>query len=62
MESSDEDLMQDDIESCLKPVISAAGTSTAADQWAQRMLERDRTGCLCVRELSELASRALGGD
>lgn len=56
MECSGEGLMQEEIESCLRPVISAVATSSGDSEWAREMLRCDRMGCICRRELTELAS------
>jgi hypothetical protein len=55
IECSDEGLMQEEIEDCLRPVISAITPSSRGGQWALEMLQRDSTGCVCLRELTELA-------
>ncbi|MGM0490413.1 MAG: hypothetical protein ACQESR_27120 [Planctomycetota bacterium] len=55
MECSDEGMMQDEIESCLQPVIAAVAESPGAREWALEMLHRDRVQFLCTRELKELA-------
>jgi hypothetical protein len=54
VECSDEGLMQEEIESCLRPVIAAA-KSSGGREWALEMLRSDRMGFLCKQELSELA-------
>ena len=55
MTCSDEGLMQEEIENCLRPVISAVAESSDGSQWAREMLRSDGTGCVCQRELTELA-------
>ena len=55
IECSDEGLMREEIEDCLRPVISAITASSRGGQWALEMLRRDATGCVCLRELTELA-------
>jgi hypothetical protein len=55
IECSDEGLMQEDIESCLRVVISAVGQSPGGNEWALEMRRRDRTGVICQRELALLA-------
>jgi len=55
IECSDEGLMRETIEDCLRPVIAVvAGTPNASD-WALEMLSRDRVGFLCELELKELS-------
>ena len=59
IECSDEGLMREEIEGCLRLVISAvAGTSDGRD-WALEMHSRDRVGFLCELELKELAGLVL---
>ncbi|MCA9050763.1 MAG: hypothetical protein KDA89_18620 [Planctomycetaceae bacterium] len=57
VECSDEGLMTDDIESCLKLVINAVKTdeNAGASQWAAEMLRADRVGFICDQELKRLA-------
>jgi hypothetical protein len=55
VECSDEGLMQEEIETCLRPVISAVAASSGRGEWAREMLRCDRTGCLCRQKLTELA-------
>jgi hypothetical protein len=55
IECSDEGLMQDEIESCLRPVIAAVAESSAGREWALEMLQHDRMRFLCEEELTELA-------
>lgn len=55
IECSDEGLMQEEIESCLRPVISAVAASSGDGDWAREMLRWDRTGCVCRQELTDLA-------
>ncbi len=57
MECSDEGLMQEQIENCLRPVISAVAASPGGSDWAREMLRCDRTGCICRQELTERADR-----
>lgn len=57
MECTDEGLVQGDIESCLRPVISAVADLPGSPKWALKMLTFDRIGCLCEHELRELAMR-----
>jgi hypothetical protein len=57
VECSDEGLMHEEIENCLRPVIAAA-RSSGGREWALQMLRRDRMGFLCQQELSELAGVA----
>ncbi|MBL7043036.1 MAG: hypothetical protein ISR77_30670 [Pirellulaceae bacterium] len=44
--------MQEEIENCLRPVISAVADSSGGNEWAREMLRRDGTGCICRRELA----------
>lgn len=55
IESSDEGLMQEEIENCLLPVISAVAGSPGSSDWARNMLQCDVTGCVCRRELTDVA-------
>jgi len=55
MECSDEGLMQEEIELCLRPVISAVADSADGPEWARNMLRSDRIGVLCYRELTAVA-------
>ena len=55
IECSDEGLMQEQIENCLRPVISAVAASSGGSEWAREMLRCDGTGCICRQELTELA-------
>ena len=55
MDCSDEGLMQEEIESCLQPVIAAVAESSADCGWALEMIHQDSTGCICRRELTALA-------
>ena len=61
VECSDEGLMHEEVESCLRPVIAAA-KSSGGREWALKMLRRDRMGFLCKQELSELALHNGAGD
>lgn len=58
VEASDEGLMTDDIEACLRPVLKAIRTCDlpAADvaMWCAQMLKADRVGFICEQELREL--------
>ena len=59
VECSDEGLMTDDIQDCLRPVIQAvqsAGGKEAA-KWALKMLSADRVGFICDKELNTLAGQ-----
>jgi hypothetical protein len=56
VECSDEGLMTEEIQDCLKPVIDAvksAGGGEAA-RWAKDMSIADRVGFICDKELAEL--------
>lgn len=55
IECSDEGLMGEEIEKCLRPVISAVKGSPGAKTWAIEMLRQDRIGVLCESELREMA-------
>ena len=55
IECSDEGLMQEEIESCLQPVIAAVAKLPDGRQWALEMLQHDRMRFLCEKELTELA-------
>ena len=57
VECSDEGLMHEEIENCLRLVISAVAKSSGGSEWAQEMLQRDRVRFLCQQELTELARR-----
>ncbi len=59
VECSDEGMMSDDIEECLKPVIRAvkAAGGNEAVLWARAMIAADRIGCLCDKELERLRGR-----
>jgi hypothetical protein len=58
VEMSDEGLMTDDIEECLMVVIKALGKSNLPTgevlAWCSAMLENDRVGFICERELKSL--------
>ena len=58
IECSDEGLMQEKIEKCLRPVIAAAAESSGGREWALEMLQHDRMRFLCERELTALAGLA----
>jgi len=55
IECSDEGLMLEEIENCLRPVIVAVAKSLAGGKWAHEMLLRDRVGFVCRQDLSKLA-------
>tara|TARA_R110002111_G_scaffold206545_2_gene270879 strand:+ start:259 stop:828 length:570 start_codon:yes stop_codon:yes gene_type:complete len=57
VECSDEGLMTEEIESCLKPVIQAIRqeSSDRAKRWATAMLAADRVGFICEKPLRKLA-------
>jgi uncharacterized Zn finger protein len=61
VEMSDEGLMTDDIEECLKVVIKAIAKSDlpAADvaAWCKEMTRQDRVGFICDAELAALAKK-----
>lgn len=52
IECSDEGLMQEEIENCLRPVISAVADSSGGGEWVREMLRHDGTGCICQQELA----------
>lgn len=52
---SDEGMMREEIEDCLRPVIAAVAFSPGASDWARDMLTRDTSGFICEGELRELA-------
>ena len=58
VEASDEGLMTDDIEACLRPVLKAIRTCDlpVADvaTWCVQMLKADRVGFICEQELRDL--------
>lgn len=56
IECSDEGLMQEEIEDCLRPVISAVGGSPGGDVWASEMLRHDGAGMICRSELTALTA------
>jgi hypothetical protein len=56
IDCSDEGLMQDQIENCLRRVIAAVAGTSGGREWALEMLRHDSSGCLCEQELIELAS------
>lgn len=58
VECSDEGLMREEIEDCLKPVIRAVRSEgcDAARKWAFAMLLEDRVGFICERELKRMAN------
>ena len=55
IDCSDEGLMQETIENCLRPVTAAVAGSSGAGEWARNMLRRDGGCFICRRELTELA-------
>ena len=61
VEMSDEGMMTDDIEACLKVVISALTKSNLPDDdviaWCAAMAKTDRVGFICDRELQTLRKR-----
>lgn len=61
VESSDEGLMTDDIEACLKPVIKALSKgdvpATEVRAWCTKMIKHDRVDFICDRELRALRER-----
>ena len=61
VEMSDEGMMTDDIEACLKVVISALTKSNLPDDdviaWCAAMAKTDRVGFICDRELKTLRKR-----
>ncbi len=59
IECSDEGLMQEEIENCLRPVISAVAASSGDSEWGRQMLRCDRTSCICRRELTELVDPSM---
>jgi len=52
---SDERLMREEIEGCLRVVIAAVAGSPGGAEWGLRILQEDRVGVVCEQELSELA-------
>jgi hypothetical protein len=56
VECSDEGLMTDEINECLKPVIRAVKAAGGDDavKWAGEMQKADRVGAICDKELAEL--------
>lgn len=61
IEMSDEGLMTEDIEECLRVVIKEVGKSDlpAADAaaWCAEMTRQDRVGFICEAELAALAKK-----
>lgn len=59
VECSDEGMMTDDIQDCLKPVIRAvkAEGGAAASKWAIEMLVADRVSFICDKELKRLSGQ-----
>ncbi len=59
VECSDEGLMADDIQDCLRLVIQAVQAANDKDsaEWAAKMLGSDRVGCICDQELKKLAGQ-----
>mgnify|MGYP003572228846 CR=1 FL=1 len=60
LECSDEGLMQEEIEGCLRPVIAAVSNSSGGREWALEMLQQDRIGVVCQRGLTDLVSPSSG--
>ena len=60
IECSDEGLMQDQIEACLRVVIEAVKESPDTREWAQEMIRADCVGFVCERELAALAEFRTG--
>ena len=60
VECSDEGMMTDEIQDCLKPVILAvkAEGGTSASKWANEMLLADRVGFICETALKRLANQS----
>jgi len=55
VECSDEGMMTDDIQDCLKPVIQAVqADDKEAGKWAAEMLRADRVGFICEQELKQI--------
>jgi len=56
VECSDEGMMTEDIEACLKPVIRAVKSvgGDSASKWAFAMLGKDRVGFICEKELKRM--------
>jgi hypothetical protein len=58
VEASDEGLMTDDIEACLRPVLKAVRecdlSAAEVTTWCAGMLKADRVGFICDQELREL--------
>ena len=59
VECSDEGMMTDDIEACLKPVIRKVASidRDEAKTWAAKMISADRVGFICGEELEKLMKR-----
>ena len=55
IECSNEGLMLEEIEGCLRLVISAVAVSPDAGEWALEMLQHDRVRFICEHELTEMA-------
>lgn len=58
IECSDEGLMREEIEGCLRLVIAAVAGASDASDWALEMHGCDRVGFLCDSELKALAGLA----
>ncbi|MEL7500370.1 MAG: hypothetical protein AAFN77_22435 [Planctomycetota bacterium] len=60
VECSDEGMMTEDIEACLKPVIRAVKSvgGDASREWAFAMVLEDRVGFICEEDLKRLADRS----
>jgi hypothetical protein len=58
VEMSDEGMMTDDIEDCLRPVIQGLKKSDISAKnvlpWCKKMEAKDRIGCICDQELESL--------
>ena len=59
VECSDEGMMVDEVEACLKSVIDAvkAGDAGSAKSWAMMMLAADSAGFICEAELMSLVGK-----
>ena len=60
IECSDEGLMQDCIENCLRVVINAVRKLPDAAEWAREMLRTDRVGFICEKELKRHSVQVAG--
>jgi hypothetical protein len=61
IECSDEGLMQEEIESCLRPVMAAVAESSGDREWALEMIQNDRMQFVCEQDLTELAGLSRPG-